>query len=274
MERTDAVDDNEPVGDGPSRRGHPAMSVPGELLGWLLQYRWVLLPGFFFGFFGLALLAVSADEESPIRRGFLFVVVVLLLGSNLTGIGVLPLVELQKFSIAESENVTYHELRVVDADGNELVYDARAAPPLQGALVRWLARDMATTHTPAVRQRVGRYLLRRARQYRASLRDDSVSMASYVDYPRHVLDHRWPADSVDGTGARAVPHEWSGVSLGSYDRFVAIRVYEVEITSSADGRTITAYSERKVVEVRANDTEPTADVTPTIAAEGSMEGVA
>ena len=189
---------------------------------------------FFAAFFLAALVAVRYHDVDLVRRGFVagffaVLVVVAFVGPVMP----LPVIEWHKFSDPVPREKSQLQLRVVDADGRELRYDESATLPVDAVYVHRMIDDFV--EAPRSEQReTGRLLLERAREYRAGL--ENPSPTTYLRYPPGTLYGRWSAETVDG-----------------YDRFVGLRVYEVTMKTSEDGRHIEDTDEELVLELLYDD---------------------
>jgi hypothetical protein len=190
----------------------------------LKSYADLVLPLFFVCFFLAALVAIRYNRNGYVRKTYISGFFVLLLVMNLTGPQVLPLTQWHKFSDPYPQTYVDYELRVVDAGGNELDYDYRATLAADGVTLRLLEEEMLAEHTDAKNERVACYLLRRARVYRTRLSTRS---------PFHLI--RFPPHGLGST--------WFEGEISEYERFTGIRLYRINITTSADGTEITSYSE-------------------------------
>lgn len=194
------------------------------VLSQLKSYADLILPLFFVCFFLATLIAMRYNRNGYVRKTYISGFFVLLLVMNLTGPQVLPLTQWHKFSDPYPQTYVDYELRVVDAGGDELDYDYRATLTVDGVTLRLLEEEMLTEYMEAKNERVACYLLRRARVYRTRLSTRS---------PLHLL--RFPPHGLGST--------WSESEISEYGRFTGVRLYRINITTSADGTEITSYSE-------------------------------
>jgi hypothetical protein len=152
--------------------------------------------------------------------------VIILLVVGMTGTILFPLVHWHKYSGEYSQEMTESELRIVDANGNELEYVDRALlgvgsdGPNMDPLVSEF-RECEAGQNRAIAQ----YMLRAAQDYRNEVATRSI--VRRVRFPPHVLHSAW------------TPSE-----LRSHDRFVGIRLYEITVTTSATGDEFTSRSDR------------------------------
>jgi hypothetical protein len=163
---------------------------------------------------------------------------VLLLVGNVTGLSIFPFMHWYKFSEPRGQEVTSYEIRVADADGNEIVYDARAAPPLINSMST-LARHMHTDYDTETRERVARHLLTNANAYRERVEQKGADPAGLLAFPRHTLDYRWTEERLQG-----------------HSTFVSVRVYKLTTRTTDDGTELASRTDELVLEVT-----PDGDVT-------------
>jgi hypothetical protein len=211
----------------------PAAVGPGGLREWIIatfqEWVWLLYPMFFTGFFIAAAIALAFHRRSYIKRtyvaGFLAVLVMI----NLIGLPILPMIFWHKFSEPRPEAQTHYEFRVVDAEGDELPYDAEATLQTDNVRFAILQREMLTEYSREKNERVAGFLLRRARVHREKVTNRSP--LQYLRFP--------PNGVVEG---------WDGRNLSRYSTFVGIRLYEIRLNTSADGTAITSRSETMLLE--------------------------
>jgi hypothetical protein len=199
---------------------------------YLSDYQTIVLAVFVVGFFTLTAIAIAYHRRPLVRRGYLAVFFSLLLFVNVTTFTLFPFMHWYKFSEPRTEELSSHLIKVADSDGKELLYDARATPPLLGSSLYTLGYQMEEFYSEEKRSRVGRYLLAHACWYRERVERGSIRPLEWVEFPRHVLDY-----------------EWSRRELSTYAEFTAIRVYGVEIRTSEDGLRATSYEETRVLEI-------------------------
>ncbi|WP_318568765.1 hypothetical protein [Salinigranum marinum] len=230
--------------DGPTDPGWigfgmdvPGLVSPVGFIDLLLPYAGLVVPLFFVGFFVATFVGILASENTYVRRTYIGGFIALLVLSNLLVPAVpAPITQWHKFSELRPTEQTHYQFRIVDASGNEIVYDDKAIWSVGGISMRFAHDQILEGATQEERDEAARYLLSEAREYRAHLRDRS---------PGHFL--RFPPHGVAGT--------WSYSDVEPYDRFVGIRLYRLEIETSADGTEIVEHSEEAVYEYRLNETE-------------------
>ena len=209
-----------------------------ELYRVLSNHQRGVLAVFFLGFFVLTAIAIAFQRRRYVRTGYLAVFFSILLFVNVTSLTLFPFMHWYKFSEPRGEELTSHLVKVVDSDGEELLIDARATPPLIGSsyyvlgyhVDRWYSHG--TRRDERIRREVGRYLLSHVCSYRDRIERGPVPLTDRIDFPRHTLDY-----------------EWSRRELADYSEFTAIRVYEVEIRTSEDGSRVTSYTETRIAEM-------------------------
>lgn len=215
----------------------PGLGSPVGFIDLLLPYASLVVPLFFVGFFLATFVGILASENTYVRRTYIGGFMTLLVLSNLLiPVVPAPITQWHKFSELRPTEQTHYQFRIVDASGNEIVYDDKAIWSVGGISMRFAHDQVLEGATQEERDETARYLLSEAREYRAHLRDRS---------PAHFL--RFPPHGVGGT--------WSHSELEPYDRFVGIRLYRVEIATSADGTEIIDHSEEQVYEYTQNETE-------------------
>lgn len=200
----------------------------------------LILPGFYVAFFAGTLLLLALKERRYARRlwltGFLSVLLVI----TLLGAPIVPIVDMHKFAEPTPEEQTYHEFRVVDADGDEIRYDTRAIPPMQGTRTSALGSAMVNRYDDERRLELAAFMLENAREYRAEVESGGPSAAERLQPPRYVDEERWTA-----------------ADLADHSAFVSIRVYRHRIVFSADS-----------TEIETRETTLQLEVTPD---EGTVE---
>lgn len=211
------------------------------LLGWttgdLLEL--LVVVGFFVGT-GVAFVLRSNDL---VRRTFLALFLLGLVVAGTTGYDVEPFVTIEEFSSTSSETRTSYEIRVVDASGREVAYDARAAPPMLDYLLQRQARRLVTGYTVDERRAVAAHLLDEAREYRSAVesRSPTRTVQQYLDFPRHRVEYRW-----------------TRTDLQHHDEFVGLRVYRIHARARVtdDGRMVLSRNVTRVYELRPDTSRP------------------
>lgn len=196
----------------------------------------LILPGFYVAFFAGTLALLALKERPYARRlwltGFLSVLLVI----TLLGAPILPVVDMHKFAEPTPEEQTYHEFRVVDEDGDEIRYDTRAIPPMQGTRTSTLGSAMVNRYDDERRLELAAFMVENAREYRADVEAGGPSPAERLQPPRYVDDERWTAADLAGLSA-----------------FESIRVYRHTIVFSADSTEIESKETTLQLEVNPSD---------------------
>lgn len=202
----------------------------------LSPYGDLILPGFYVAFFAGTLVLLALSDREMARRvwlaGFLSVLVVI----TVLGAPVLPVVDMHKFSQPTPEERTYHEFRVVDADGEEIRYDTRAIPPMQGTRTSSLGYSMIERYDDERRLELAAFMLKHAREYRANVEAGGPSAVERLQPPRYVDEERWTAADL------------AGLSM-----FESLRVYRHTIVFSADSTEIESKETTLELEVTPGD---------------------
>lgn len=209
----------------------------------LRPYWSLVLAAYFFGFFIATLVAIVYNENRMVRRVYVGGFITLLIATNLVLPPVAPLTQWHKFSHVPPAEQIEHEVRVVDANGNELRYDQRATWLVDGVSMRH-GQEVLLNGESERQHEFARYLLEEAREYRVHL--ENRSAVRLLRFPPHGTANTWVASE-----------------LKAYDRFVAIRLYRMEIETSPDGTEIVGYSEEIIYEF---SEEPTTATNTTTAA--------
>ena len=212
-----------------------------------VQFGTLLKIAVFFGFFVVSLVALVFRNREVVRRSYVAIILCLLLGSSLTGLQPIPVVNANEYSSVSSERYIHYDLRVVDIDGRELPYDPPAMrPAIQN---EELAENMGKVgvgsnktqlaYTPSQRREMAAFLLRNAREYRRQIDPGWDPLASLAFPPHHLRNH------------------WTSEELNEFSRFVAIRVYRIEVTFTKDGRRVVTDGEQLVYEYQSGSNETT-----------------
>ncbi|MFC7020863.1 MULTISPECIES: hypothetical protein [Haloarcula] len=210
----------------------------------LRAYAGLVLPLIFFGFFAVVGLALLFNRRPEVRRTFAvgFVVVFLLCQVSLVPLTVPPLTTYHKFSNTWDQERVEYEFRVVDENGQEIPFDSKSTLAFEGIRMSRLHHQMLTEYSEAENQEVARFLLQSSREYRGELEagggrnalvwsDGGVKLRHAVNFPAH---------GHVGT--------WTPAELRQYGEFVGLRLYRVEIETSADGSEVVSKSETVVFE--------------------------
>lgn len=214
-----------------------------SLVQFLRPYAEFILPLAFFGFFLAAGLAIYYRRNRRVVTSFLAgFLVVMLLFQTVMPVVVTPFMNWHKFSNPREPTEVRHEIRVVDADGNELRYDNEATLAFNGVRMSALHRQMREEYSEERNREVARFLLERAREYRtqvergtprrgATWTEEGVRPSRAIRFPAHGHTSTWTADQ-----------------LSEYSEFVGIRLYRMEVVTSEDGTEVVSYTERRLFE--------------------------
>jgi hypothetical protein len=210
--------------------------ITDQLVDALSPFADLILPGFYLAFLGGTLLILVLKHRAYARRLWLTGFLSSLLVVTLLGAPILPVVDMHKFPDPSPEERTYHELRVVDADGEEVRYDARAVPPMQGTRTSRLGRWMVEDYSDEKRLEIAGFLIREAEEYRASLLAGGRAPIERLQPPRYVDEERWTAAEVR-----------------DLSRFESIRVYRHTIVYDEDSTGIESRETELRLEVTPGD---------------------
>lgn len=173
-----------------------------------------------------------------VKEFYLSIFLTGLFAVTLVGIPMFPFIEMHKFAHTHDDDHSYHEITIVDEQGNELEYDSRAAPPVQGTRVTHLATSMANEYSDEERLKIASFLLSNANEYKESVRrGDHKSLQARLSAPRYVDDSRWTQADLDGVS-----------------EFQSIRIYERTIQYSDDNSEVANSSRQLILEVDSNGT--------------------
>jgi hypothetical protein len=214
-----------------------------------VQYGTLLTTIVFCGFFSISLVALVFRDHEMVRQLYVVFLLCLVLGSSLTGLQPIPIVNAHEYSSVASEQYTHYDLRVVDTEGRELPYDPRAVRPaiqveeLAAIMAKGDVNTSQVSYTPSQRREMAAFLLRSAREYRRGLdagQEPLAALVSALKFPPHHLRGHWTAKE-----------------LSEFSRFVAIRVYRIEVTFAENGRRAVTGDETLVYEYRRGGNETT-----------------
>lgn len=189
----------------------------------------LLVALFVVGFFAAAVVAVAFGTNRTVRRSYLagFFTVFVVVNLFVSAIPA-PVVHWHKFSHVRPESQTHYEFRVVDASGTELAYDAEATLGTDTVSMSKLHHLIRTEFSHEKNTEVAAHLFERATEYRDGV--ERRPLARFLRFPPH---------STTGT--------WTTADLGEYDEFVELRLYRLDVETSADGRTATIADETRVL---------------------------
>lgn len=228
----------------------------GTLVEMLRPYRMFILPGFFFGFFAVAFVAIALGDRWRAKTTFVvFVFSLLLIFNFIVPVTLSPFVEWGHFSNPTPETVHHDEIRIVDANGKELKIDRRATLAFDGIAISQLTSAMVEQYDDEQNEAVARHLIAESRAYREDVHSRSPSR--FLRYPHHSLTSSWTPDV-----------------LREYDEFVGIRIYRMTYVTSPDGTEIEHYEEEMILEIYPNGSPPDAPRTTNTAPPDSMNRTA
>jgi hypothetical protein len=196
----------------------------------LSPYSAVIYPAIFFGIFVAAALAFY-HRTNWTRQGFLAVFFTSLLVVTILGTAIPPIGAMHKFSSVAAEEEVIYDIRMVDQNGREISYDARAAPPFPGSRINPIAEEMIYRMDAPQRDDTAQHLYTNAKEYREYIESDPVVRSDRVEFPRHGFDYRWDDDT-----------------LNDYDEFTTLRIYERHLSYTDDGSDLDEYSEVAIYE--------------------------
>ncbi|HET7323064.1 MAG TPA: hypothetical protein VFJ06_01905 [Halococcus sp.] len=185
----------------------------------------------FIGFFVVALLALALHRYRYVRESAVVLFLVALLLVNVVGVFALPLTHLHLYSNRAPNVDIEYELWIVDADGNELQYDRRAAEPM-GDGFQSITYRMATKYSQKRNEEIAAFLLENAREYRNHVESDHLVPIEFPRAKTHILDYRWRKEDLSG-----------------YSKFVGIRIYRVTTGYAANGSHIVSQDETIMVTI-------------------------
>lgn len=205
------------------------MDVPILQLGF--DVRTIIRIGVFTLFFTAAAVSLRYNRNTLLRGGFITLFFIFLIIPGFTGVASWPFFPWQLYENAGPTETTFYEMRVVDDEGTEIRYDARAAHPIVGAISRRYARNIAgagwNPYPPLEARIQSCYFLDKAIEYRE--RDLQSKHPQLV--PRHQRDYEWTRSKLAGMG-----------------EFTALRVYRVDVDIAENGTKINSATETQTFE--------------------------
>lgn len=206
------------------------------------QFRDIIFVSIYVSFFLGTIVVLAFADRRVARRVWLVGFFATLVVVTAVGMSLLPVVEMHKFSQPSSEEMTYYELRIVDANGTEIEYDDRAAPPMTGTRTSTIGGEIANDYTDDERLEMGEFYLSKATAYRHDLESGERSATERLQPPRYVDDEGWTAEELE-----------------AYEEFEALRVYERTVTYTDDNTAVESNDEQLRVTIDVADetvTEP------------------
>ncbi|OYR39676.1 hypothetical protein DJ82_09260 [Halorubrum sp. Ib24] len=222
--------------------GQPIVIGIAGLIEILRPYAELILPMVFCGFFLLSALAVIFSDRQYVTKSYLAgFLIVLLLFQTVIPITISPFINWHKFSEPKPIESTEYEIRVVDANGQEIKVDEKALLAHDG-IYPLPAERLVSNESSEEDQEIARWLLDRTNTYRTAVERGHPTRGTVPsdvwNNPRRL--YRFPAHSSGG---------WTAEELSGYSEFVGIRVYQVRTVTSTDGTEITSRSEELVLEL-------------------------
>jgi len=154
-------------------------------------------------------------DQVIIRRTYLVGFFTILIVVNLVGLQMFPFIHLHKFTASADDEMTFHEVRVVDENGNELIYDGRATAHFDEFQMQQIGESLANEYSDAEADRAARHLLEQAIEYREVV-EKGGEWHQNLRFPRHTRDYHWTSEEV-----------------ASLEEFESIRVYKVTVDGSS-----------------------------------------
>lgn len=196
----------------------------------MLEIYYLVSAVAFVGFFIIAGVAVLAVERYPdIKKLFVFVLISGVLFGGVV-FSAWPFFTWSLYGEPIPENLTNHEVVVVDSDGSTLKYDARAAAPALATPLNRHATYLATDATQERQRETGCFLLREAIEYRNSI--GTTDFQEMGKFPPHQIGFKW-------TESR----------LSDFGQITTLRVRKVVTEFSGDGTTIESRTSKPVLNI-------------------------
>lgn len=206
----------------------------------------LLLALFFFGFYAAAFVAIYWSRNYVRKTFVAFLFAFLILFNIAIPVTPAPFSSWSHFSEPVPETAEYQEIRLVDEDGNELKFDNRMTLEFDGMSAGTLTRSMLSRWDDQKNEEVARRLLYDAEAYREEVRNPSRTR--FLEFPRHGQAGTWTPEILD-----------------EYDRFVGVRIYQMNFTTTSDGTEITHHEEELLLEIYPLDVTPDGETPPNTA---------
>lgn len=158
--------------------------------------------------------AAVFSRHKWVRAGYVSFLLTFILYCGLLGRAHYPFVSWHLFGYLAEPSIEFYEVRVFDAEGDEVKYDARAVRPALITPIRRLALQMRNMPDQQF-QDLSRFLVERGRDYLERPR-----VLDMWRFPPHQIGIRWDKELVDPP--------------------VGLRVYRRQILFSEDGRELVA----------------------------------
>lgn len=198
----------------------------------LLPYAEYVVPVFWFGFVGYAIVAIIFYRHRFVRSSFVAVFFIgLIFFNTISPVVLLPYTNWHKFSSPRPDTLESTSMRLVDENGEEIRYPAKATLAFSAIQLGTLQEQIVQGRFSEKKtEEIARYLIVLAENYRD--RVQNPSSLRYVRYPPH----------------HPTPQGW--LENEDYDaEFVGIRIYRTKTITSSDGREIVGREEELLVEI-------------------------
>lgn len=203
----------------------------------LSDFRNIIFPVFFVGFFVGTLVLLALSDRELARKAWVGGFILVLIAVTVVGTTLIPVVEMHKFSQPSEEQNTAYEFAVVDADGNELFYDYRATPPTtdsRSSSIAWLTVD---DYSDQERMEIAEFYLSNAKEYRSEIESGEYPPPTEpIQPPRYVDDKQWTASTLE-----------------EYEEFESIRIYERTLTVNEDNTALESHEEQLLLSIDVDD---------------------
>lgn len=177
-------------------------------------------------FFGATTVAFVFHRGPIVRGGYLFFLLALI---SAPGFGIVawhwPFFSWHLYATRTQPEITFSEVRVADAEGNEIKLSARGIPPTMATPMRRFG-DKLLELEPEHAQELARFFLEKANERADRLRNENETFWRFLKFPRHQYGYRWSKEMLEGLGP-----------------FVELRVYTVDAEFSEDGRELLSRTE-------------------------------
>ncbi|WP_252698658.1 hypothetical protein [Natronosalvus vescus] len=181
-------------------------------------------------FVGFTFIAFYYSDMKRVRKAYITYLLVGIVIVSIVGVELLPFVHLHKFIDSPDPVDSNTEVRLFDEDGNEIVYDARASPPLTEPMTGRLAR-YSLEKNPSSKGEFFDHLLLNACEFRNEGIETGTRSTVEGSFPPHHFDYKW-----------------NTAELANFGDIEGIVVYTVTIESSSDGREVISREEERQFE--------------------------
>lgn len=180
----------------------------------------------FLAFLAPTAVALYFHQRKHVRMLFLayFLLLTYSVGFNLAS-NHFPFHTWHLYSNRTGTELTFREIRVADAEGNERKFDARATPPMiQTPAIRHAQRFEELE--PEEAAEFADFILRGANHYADLVLNDKFPWHEALRFPRHQFGYRWDQEMLADVGS-----------------FVELRIYEINAVFSDDGKGVVSVEE-------------------------------